>query len=56
MVDDPFHAPVHGTWEITARGHNKVYAGELFVPIGAAVDLTSEFMDLLGLLDSEGED
>ncbi|WP_419703233.1 hypothetical protein [Promicromonospora sp. NFX87] len=56
VVDDPSHEPIRGTWEITARGHHKVYAGELSVPIGAAVDLTPEFMSILGLHDREDGD
>ncbi|GAB3164131.1 hypothetical protein GCM10027059_19660 [Myceligenerans halotolerans] len=56
VVDDPEHAPVSGTWEITARGHNKVYSGQLSLPIGAAVDLTPEFIGILGLPNSEDED
>lgn len=56
VVDDPSHEPVRGTWEITARGHHKVYAGELSVPVGAAVDLTPEFMRILDLHDREDRD
>lgn len=42
-------AVVHGTWEITARGHNDIYSGTLTVPLGPPLELTHavrEFLDL----------
>lgn len=41
---------VRGTWEITARGHHKVYSGELRVPV-ADRDFTAVFRHVLGLSD-----
>ncbi len=39
---------VRGTWEITARGHNKVYSGDLEVRV-ANQDFTAAFREVLGL-------
>jgi hypothetical protein len=30
---DPTLTEIHGTWEITARGHHRVYSGHLVVPV-----------------------
>ncbi|MGW3549200.1 hypothetical protein ACWDHH_15735 [Janibacter hoylei] len=38
-----------GTWQITARDHNDVYAGELEVEIGQPLDLTRVLRRILGL-------
>ena len=40
---------VSGTWEITARDHNDIYAGDLTVPIGPLIDLTARLRKLLDL-------
>lgn len=40
---------VRGTWEITARDHNEIYAGELSVAVGDVVDLTDSVRKLLSL-------
>lgn len=40
---------VRGTWEITARGHNDIYSGELSVGIAPTVDLTPMLRELLSL-------
>lgn len=42
-------AEVHGTWEITARDHNDIFLGELFLKVGAPVDLTPMVRKLLEL-------
>ncbi|GAA1214465.1 hypothetical protein [Rhodoglobus aureus] len=42
---------VKGTWQITASGHDEIYAGELQVEVGPPVDLTKLMRRLL-LLDS----
>lgn len=44
-------ARVKGTWQITASGHDEIYAGELQVEVGPPVDLTKLMRRLL-LLDS----
>ena len=40
---------VRGTWEVTARGHNDIYTGDLLVNIGDSVSLTPLLRELLGL-------
>lgn len=44
---------VKGTWQITARDHNDVYAGHLEVEVGKSLDLTAAFRRILGLGDDE---
>lgn len=41
--------PIHGTWQITARDHNRVYRGEVAVQLGELVDLTPSLREALGL-------
>jgi len=41
-------AHVRGIWELTAQGHNKVYTGELRVPV-VDQDFTADFRRILGL-------
>lgn len=43
------NTPVRGRWEITARGHNDIYSGDLVVEVGSVVDLTSDLQALLDL-------
>jgi hypothetical protein len=52
VVDEPSHPPVRGTWRITARDHNKIYSGELVVPVGEPLDPTAELRSIL-LLDAD---
>ncbi len=40
---------VSGTWEVTVRGHHRVYSGEVVVPVAAGLSLTDEVRELLGL-------
>lgn len=49
VVDGLSHAPVHGTWKITARDHHKVYSGALTVPVCEPIDLTDELRRILSL-------
>ena len=39
---------IRGTWEITAQGHNKVYRGDLELPV-VGRDLTHALRVVLGL-------
>lgn len=43
------HAPVEGTWEITARDHNEIYSGALDLQVGDLLDLTGALRKLLDL-------
>jgi hypothetical protein len=47
MVHDVSQAPVRGTWEITARGHNRIYRGGIVVHVGAPLDMTPLLRDAL---------
>jgi hypothetical protein len=40
---------IKGTWQITASGHDEIYAGELQVEVGPPVDLTKLMRRLLQL-------
>lgn len=40
---------VKGTWQITAGGHDEIYAGELQVEVGSQIDLTKAMRRLLKL-------
>lgn len=40
---------VRGTWAITARDHNEIYVGELFVAVGDPLNLTGAVRELLDL-------
>lgn len=52
-VTDRSLATIHGTWELTTRGHNDVYAGEIDVAVAGARDLTSLARHILHLDDEE---
>lgn len=40
LVDDKEMKTIHGTWEITARGHNEVFSGETNLPVEDSRDVT----------------
>ncbi len=40
---------IRGTWELTARDHNEVYAGEITIAVTGPNDLTSVARQILGL-------
>lgn len=46
-------APVHGTWQITARDFNEVFEGELEVGIDEPADFTPLWRAVFGLADGE---
>lgn len=46
---DASASPVHGTWEITARGYDHVFDGDLTIEIAEPVDLDSVLRSVLEL-------
>lgn len=40
LVNDKEMKTIHGTWEITARGHNEVFSGEINLPVEDSRDVT----------------
>jgi hypothetical protein len=56
VISDPAHAPVRGTWTITARDHHHVYEGGLSVPADTAVDLTPDLLTALELAAEDGDE
>jgi hypothetical protein len=55
VVADRSLKSVHGTWELTARGHNNVYTGEIDVAASGDRDLTIVARQILGLEDTEAD-
>lgn len=49
VVADESLTTLRGTWELTARDHNDVYAGEILIPVQEPHDLTSFARQILGL-------
>ena len=56
LVADSSLTSIRGYWEVTARDHNTVFAGEIDVPIGATVDMTDEVMRILGLAGVDSDE
>jgi hypothetical protein len=48
-VSDRSTEHIHGTWQITAEGHNEIYSGELDIDVAEAADLTPLLRKLMGL-------
>lgn len=40
LADDKEMKMIHGTWEITARGHNEVFSGEIELAVENSVNIT----------------
>lgn len=49
VVADKTLASIHGAWRFTARDHNEVYIGEVFIPVAAARDVTEAVWQTLKL-------
>lgn len=49
LVDDKEMKIIHGTWEITASGHNEVFSGEIDLPVEDAKDVTELAQFILGV-------
>ena len=58
FVADGAMTSIRGTWELTARDHNEVYAGEIEIPVAPVHDLTEIARSVLRLergAHSEGD-
>lgn len=51
IVDDKSLSSIDGTWELTARGHDMVFSGEITVAVDPSRDLTTVARQILGLVD-----
>lgn len=56
VVADRSLTSIRGTWELTARDHNDVYAGEIDVAVAGDRDLTAVARGILRLDDDAGEE
>lgn len=56
VVADRSLTSIRGTWELTARDHNDVYAGEIDVAVAGDRDLTAVARGILSLDDDAGEE
>lgn len=54
LVGDPALTTIKGSWDLTARGHNDVYSGDITVKVSPAHDLTGAARQILDLTDIEG--
>lgn len=55
VVTDRSLASIHGTWELTARGHNDIYTGEIDIPVTGNRDITEAARAILKLRDDAEE-
>jgi hypothetical protein len=53
VVEDASIGEIHGTWELTARGHNQVYTGDLVVPVLPVHELTPVAEQILGFVPKD---
>ena len=54
VVADRSLTSIRGTWELTARDHNDLYTGEIYVAVAGDRDLTAVARDILSLDDEAG--
>ncbi|WP_445442151.1 hypothetical protein [Clavibacter sp. km1a] len=55
LVADAKLLTVHGEWQLTARGHDEVYAGEMNIPVAGVKDVTVFARRVLGLADQKAQ-